>query len=70
MKSVVGVCRVEVRRAHHYHAVDRNCTATLIWDARARIIQCVMDRKKLPHVFASPKMGQKRTTEVAFVAKI
>ena len=68
MKSVVGVCRVEVRWAHN--AGDRICTATLIWDARARIFQCVMDRKKLPHVFASPKMGQKRTAEVAFVAKI
>ena len=68
MKSVVGVWRVEVGWAHN--AGDRICTATLIWDARARIFQCVMDRKKLPHVFASPKMGQKRTAEVAFVAKI
>ena len=67
MKTVVGVCRVEVGGAHN--AMDQTCTATLIW-ARARIFQCVMDRKKLPHVFASPKMGQKRTTEVAFVAKI
>ena len=68
MKSIVGVWRVEVGGAHN--AGDRICTATLIWDTRARLIQRAMDRQKMPHVFASPKMGQKRTTEVAFVAKI